>query len=133
MSWLDSLTKSTAESLLLSDLSITVRDPVRCGPWYAQTFKAEIADPDAFELDADEKEGCVFLGWDKSVWSIQLIPGGPSRAAVPTALCANLEKMRSFLMKQGAEAGELQDDGGGHRYFEIRDCEGNTIEFYKEN
>lgn len=116
-----------------SDANITVRDPEACKDWYRQTFYALVIDPKNVDLEEDEKAGCVFLGWDKNLPSIYLIPGDPASATVVSIPCANLSKATDYFARKGVAVSPIQEDRAGTKFFEIRDCEGNTIEFCEDN
>jgi hypothetical protein len=116
-----------------SDANITVRDPESCKSWYCQTFDAIVVDPRYVDTDEDEKAGCVFLGWSKNIPSIYLIPGDPASATVASITCKNLNKAADYFTGKGVNVSPMQADRVGTKFFEIRDCEGNTIEFCEEN
>jgi hypothetical protein len=112
-----------------SDATITVRNPELCREWYRQTFDALVVDPKNVDLDEDEKAGCVFLGWDKHLPSIYLISGDPASATVASIPCPNLSKAADYFARKGVTVSPIQEDRAGTKFFEIRDCEGNAIEF----
>jgi catechol 2,3-dioxygenase-like lactoylglutathione lyase family enzyme len=121
-----------ASDFIESEANITVRDPEACRDWYRQTFDAIVVDPKYVELDEDEKEGCVFLGWAKDAPSICLIPGDPASAPIASISCKHLSKAADYFARKGVTVSPIQQDRAGTRFFEIRDCEGNTVEFCEE-
>ena len=45
---------------------------------------------------------------------------------------SNLKKAREFLSSCGVNVREVQEDGQGTHFFEMRDMEGNVIEISEE-
>jgi len=50
----------------------------------------------------------------------------------PRLNCSNAKKAREFLASRAIAVGEIQQDGQGTHYFEMRDLEGNAIEISEE-
>lgn len=115
-----------------SDANVTVRDPESCKSWYCQIFETQVMDPKYVDWDEDEKEGCVFLGWEKDMPSIYLLPGDPAKETVASISCTNLSKAADYFARKGVTVSPIQQDRAGTKFFEIRDCEGNTVEFCEE-
>jgi hypothetical protein len=116
-----------------SDANITVRSPEVCKGWYQSTFDARPFSAKEIGLDPDEQQGCIFLGWSNEGPFICLMPGDPSRETVASITCPNLNKAIDYFAGKGVTVSPIQQDRAGTKYFEIRDCGGNTIEFCEEN
>ena len=122
-----------ASDFIESGANITVRNPGECKPWYQSTFDAREFSVKDLGLDPDEQQGCIFLGWSKEGLLICLMPGDPSKETVASITCANLGKASDYLARKGVTVSPIQQDRAGTKFFEIHDCEGNTIEFHEEN
>jgi hypothetical protein len=120
-----------ASDFIREDANITVRNPENCKNWYLQTFDAIVVDPKYVDLDDEEKDGCVFLGWQKNVPSMCLMPGNPAQSVTSIA-CTNLNKAADYLSRKGVTVSPIEEDRAGTKFFEMRDCEGNTVEFREE-
>ena len=122
-----------ASDFFKSDANITVRNPGECKPWYQTTFDAREFSAKDIGLDPDEQEGCIFLGWSKEGPFICLMPGDSSKETVASITCSNLSKAADYFARKGVTVSPIQEDRAGTKFFEIRDCEDNTIEFHEEN
>jgi len=118
--------------LFRSDALVFARDPQSCKTWYQETFDAREFSARDLGLNPDEQAGCVFLGWGKDEPTISLVPGNQAEDGIATITCPNLKKATEFLASRGVTVFPIQQDRAGTRFFEIRDCEGNTVEFYEE-
>jgi predicted enzyme related to lactoylglutathione lyase len=116
-----------------SDANITVRDPEACKGWYQNLFDARQLSVKDLSFDPAEQEGCVFLGWSKNDPVLCLFSGDPADATVAVITCEDLGKAANYLTRKGVTVSPIQQDRAGTKFFEIRDCEGNTIEFCEEN
>jgi hypothetical protein len=121
-----------ASDFFASDANITVRNPDECKGWYQGTFDAREFNVKDIGLDPDEQQGCIFLGWSKEGPFICLIPGDSSKESVASVTCPHLSKAADYFARKGVTVSPIQQDRAGTKFFEIRDCEGNTIEFCEE-
>ena len=84
-------------------------------------------------VEMDDGEGCVALGFSKDECAQVLGPSGkPTDELTPMLYASNLKKAREFLSSRGVNVGEVQEDGQGTHFFEMRDMEGNVIEISEE-
>jgi hypothetical protein len=85
-------------------------------------------------VEMDEPEGCVALGFAKDDYALCLgPPGRPTEELTPMFNSANLKKAREFLISRGVSVSGIQQDRQGTHYFEMRDLEGNVIEISEEH
>jgi catechol 2,3-dioxygenase-like lactoylglutathione lyase family enzyme len=85
------------------------------------------------KVELDDGEGCVALGFDRDDCSVVVGPRGKSSGELTALLfTSSSKKAREFLLSRGVQVNEIQEDGQGTRFFEIRDLEGNAIEVSEE-
>lgn len=81
------------------------------------------------DVEMDNGEGCVALGFEKDEYAFCLGPAGqPADELTPMVCSSNLKKAREFLISRGVNVSEIQPDRQGTHYFEMRDLEGNVVE-----
>ena len=103
---------------------VAVRDIANAAPWYAEKFglrklaAAEQAQSDGATLQFNENTHPVIL--------ILKDPVAPRPA--PVFFTHKVGKVRDALIARGVNAGPVQQDRQGTRFFELLDGEGNTIE-----
>jgi catechol 2,3-dioxygenase-like lactoylglutathione lyase family enzyme len=84
-------------------------------------------------FEHDDGEDCIALGFaDDPCASLLLTAGVPTDEPNPVLFTSNINKARDLLSSRGVNAGEIQPDRAGTRYFEMRDLEGNMIEVSEE-
>jgi hypothetical protein len=107
---------------------IPVRNLQSATAWYIEKFALR-----RIEIERDDSEGCVALGFTKDEYAFTLGPLGKSSGELSPMLCAsNLKKAHALLLSRGIPAGEIQQDRQGTHYFTVRDLEDNEIEIYEE-
>jgi hypothetical protein len=107
---------------------IGVRDLQAATTWYIEKL-----DLRKVNIELDDGEGCVALGFDKNECAVVLGPmGKPTEEPNPLLYARNLKKARDFLSTRGVRAGEIQEDRQGTHFFEIYDLEGNMVEISEE-
>jgi catechol 2,3-dioxygenase-like lactoylglutathione lyase family enzyme len=107
---------------------IAVRDLSAATAWYTEKLDMRKVD-----IELDDGEGCIALGFDKQECALVLgPPGKPTDELFPLLYASNLKKAREFLSSRGVQVGEIQQDRQGTHYFEMRDLEGNGIEVSEE-
>lgn len=80
-------------------------------------------------VDLDDGEDCVALGFSKDDYALCLgPPGRPTDESTPMLNSSRLKKAREFLISRGVNVGEIERDRQGTDFFEMRDLEGNVIE-----
>lgn len=107
---------------------IGVRDLPSATKWYTEKLGLRTV-----QIELDEPEGCVALGFDKRECAIVL--GPIDRAAnelIPLLYTRNIQKAHEFLAGRGISVSEIQQDRQGTHFFEMRDIEGNAIEISEE-
>jgi catechol 2,3-dioxygenase-like lactoylglutathione lyase family enzyme len=103
---------------------IRVRDIAAAAAWYTEKLGLRKID-----VEMDEGEGCVALGFSKDEYALTLgPPGKPTDELTPLLYASNVKKAREFLSARGVNVGEIQQDRQGTHLFEMRDLEGNVIE-----
>ena len=85
---------------------VDVRDLARSVAWYVEKLGLR-----EIEVEMDESEGCVALGFSNDEYIVAA---------------------KDFLNSRGAGLGEIEQGAQGTHYFEIRDPEGNVIEVSEE-
>ena len=107
---------------------IGVRDLPAASAWYMEKLGLR-----KIEIEMDESEGCIALGFAKDQYAFTLVPlNKPTEELTPMLYASNPKKAREFLNSQGVAVGEIQQDRQGTHYFEMRDLEGNGIEVCEE-
>jgi predicted enzyme related to lactoylglutathione lyase len=107
---------------------IGVRDLAPAAAWYMEKFGVRKID-----VEMDEPEGCVALGFSKDEYAFTLGPQGkPTEELTPMLYASNVKKARDFLSSRGVNVGEIKQDQQGTYYFEMIDLEGNGIEICEE-
>jgi catechol 2,3-dioxygenase-like lactoylglutathione lyase family enzyme len=107
---------------------IGVRDLAFATAWYVEKLGLRKVD-----IELDEPEGCVALGFDKNDCAFVLGPAGkPTDELTPLLYTRNLKKARNFLSSRGVIVGEIQQDRQGTHFFEMRDVEENIVEISEE-
>jgi hypothetical protein len=107
-----------------------VRDLSAATRWYKEKFGLREID-----IDMDEPEGCIALGFSKNPddYAFTLGPiGKPTDELNPRLFTSNIKKAHEFLISCGVNTEEIQQDGQGTRFFTIRDLESNAIEISEE-
>jgi hypothetical protein len=106
---------------------VGIRDLARSVAWYVEKLGLR-----EIEVEMDESEGCVALGFSNDEYIVALGPAGKLTAELrPLLFTTNIKKAKDFLNSRGAGLGEIEQGAQGH-YFEIRDPEGNVIEVSEE-
>jgi hypothetical protein len=106
---------------------IGVVDIAAATHWYIQKLGLRKVD-----VEMDNSEGCVALGFEKDEYAFCLGPAGQkTEELTPMLYSSNLKKAREFLISRGVTVSEIQQDRQGTRYFEMRDLEGNVVEINK--
>jgi len=107
---------------------IPVRNLESATAWYIEKFALR-----KIEIEMDDPEGCVALGFTKDEYAFTLGPLGRSSGELSPMLCAsNLKKAHALLLARSVSAGEIQQDRQGTHYFTVRDPDENEIEIYEE-
>lgn len=107
---------------------IGVRDLAAATSWYIEKLGLRTVN-----VEMDEPEGCVALGFAKDDYALCLgPPGRPTDELTPMLYSSNLKKAREHLTSRGVNVGEILQDRQGTHYFELRDLEGNLIEICQE-
>ena len=96
--------------------------------WYCEKFGLR-----EIEMEMDDPEGCIALGFTRDEYAFTLGPVGKSSGELtPMLLASNLKKAHALLVSRGVAAEAIQQDRQGTHYFNLRDLEGNEIEVYEE-
>ena len=107
---------------------IGVHDVAAAAAWYMEKLGLH-----KMNVEMDDGEGCVALGFPKDDWAVTLgSPSKPTQELTPLLYSSNVKKAREFLTSRGVSVGEIQQDRQGTDYFEMRDLEGNIIEICEE-
>jgi hypothetical protein len=103
---------------------IGVVDLAAATAWYIQKLGLR-----KVNVEMDNSEGCVALGFEKDQYAFCLGPSGqPTEELSPMLYSSNLKKAREHLISRGVDVTEIQQDRQGTHHFEMRDLEGNVIE-----
>ncbi len=103
---------------------IGVVDIAAATTWYIQKLGLR-----KVNVEMDDGENCVALGFEKDEYAFCLGPvAQPTEELTPMLCSSNLKKAREFLIGRGVNVTEVQQDRQGTHYFEMRDLEGNVIE-----
>jgi hypothetical protein len=95
--------------------------PVR-GGWYSEKLGLS-----EIEVELDESEPCVALGFSNDEYVVALGPAGTLTDELrPLLFRTNIRKAKDFLNSRGAGLGEIEQSAQGTHYLEIRDPEGNV-------
>ena len=107
---------------------VGVRDLAASVSWYKEKLGlGEI------NVEMDEAEGCVALGFSDDEYIVALGPAGKQTEELrPLLFTRNIKKARDYVSWRGAAVGPMERDAQGTPYFEIRDIEGNVIEVCEE-
>ncbi len=107
---------------------VGVADIAAATAWYIEKLGLRKVD-----VELDDGEDSVALGFAKDDCALCLGPaGGSTDELTPRLNCSNAKKAREFLASRAIAVGEIQQDGQGTHYFEMRDLEGNAIEISEE-
>lgn len=107
---------------------IGIRDILSATKWYAEKLGLRTV-----QVELDEPEGCMALGFDKHECAIVLGPiGKATDELIPLLYTKNVKKAREFLAGRGVSVSEIQQDRQGTHFFEMRDIEGNAIEISED-
>jgi catechol 2,3-dioxygenase-like lactoylglutathione lyase family enzyme len=107
---------------------IPVADIAAATAWYIEKLGLR-----KVKVELDDGEDCVALGFSKDDYALCLGPlGRSSEESTHMLNSSNVKKAREFLISQGVNVGEIQQDRQGTHYFEMRDLEGNLIEIAEE-
>jgi predicted enzyme related to lactoylglutathione lyase len=120
--------KSAEFSIPASSLRIVVRDIDSVSPWYVENLglrrlaAAPPAEPSAaiFRFKADGNS------------IILTTRSGFQTGRTPILFAKKIDRMRDIISARGVDAGIIEKDRQGIRYFEIHDPEGNAIEVVEE-
>jgi catechol 2,3-dioxygenase-like lactoylglutathione lyase family enzyme len=107
---------------------VGVRDLPSSVSWYKEKLGLREID-----VEMDESEGCVALGFSNDEYIVALGPTGkPTEELRPILFTKNINKARDYVSSRGTAVGPIERDAQGTAYFEIRDPEGNVIEVCEE-
>jgi len=107
---------------------IGVTDIAAATDWYIQKLGLRKVD-----VELDDGEDCVALGFEKGECAVCLgPPGRPTDELTHMLYSSNLKKAREFLISRGVNVSDIQQDRQETHYFEMRDLEGNVIEITDE-
>ena len=107
---------------------IPVVDIAAATAWYIAKLDLRKVD-----IELDDGEDCVALGFSKEDYAVCLGPPGHSSEEFTHSLnTSNVKKAREFLISRGVNVSEIQEDRQGTHFFEMRDLEGNVIEISEE-
>ena len=107
---------------------VGVRDLAMSASWYKEKFGLREID-----VEMDESEDCVALGFSNDEYIVALGPTGkPTQELRPILFTKNINKARDYVSSRGVAAGPIERDAQGTPYFEIRDLEGTVIEVCEE-
>jgi predicted enzyme related to lactoylglutathione lyase len=98
--------------------------------WYMEKFGLR-----KVKVELDDGEDCVALGFERDECAVVVGPRGkPGSTEELTAMLftSNVKKAREYLASRGVQVSEIQQDGQGTRYVEVRDLEGNPLEITEE-
>lgn len=85
------------------------------------------------DVQMDDPEGCVALGFSEDEYIIALGPmGKPTDELRPHLYTINIKKAYDYTCSHGIVTGPIEQDAQGTQYFEIRDPDGNVIEVCEE-
>ena len=108
---------------------IPVADMAAATAWYADKLGLREID-----VEMDDGDGCIALGFSKEEYILCLGPPGRSSGELtPMLTSSKLEKARESLIARGVTVTDIQSDRQGTLYFEMRDLEGNVIEVCEEH
>ena len=98
---------------------IGVRDLAAATAWYMEKLGLR-----KIEVEMDEPEGCIALGFVKNECAITLGPPGKSTEELaPLLYASNLKRAREFLISRGVNRREYRRDSAGPaRYPLFRDA-----------
>jgi len=97
--------------------------------WYAEKLGLR-----KVEIQMDDGEDCVALGFSKDDYAFCLGPiGGSSGEMTPMLNSSSLKKAREFLISRGVNVTDILQDRQGTHYFEMRDLDNNLIEITEEH
>jgi hypothetical protein len=103
---------------------IGVHDVAAAAAWYMEKLGLR-----KINVEMDEGEGCLALGFSKDEYALTLGPRGkPTDETSVLLYASNVKKAREFLSSRSVTVSEIQQDRQGTHYFEMSDLEGNTIE-----
>lgn len=107
---------------------VGVRDLATSVSWYKEKLGVREID-----VEMDDSEGCVALGFSNDEYVVALGPTGkPTEELRPILFTKNIHKARDYVSSRGAAVGPIERDAQSTPYFEIRDLEGNVIEVCEE-
>ena len=106
---------------------IPVLDVAAATSWYVEKFGLR---PRPTKFD-DGQRG-VELWLADEVYFVLGPRDVPTADETPMLYTPRITKARDYLTARGVEAGEIQQDRQGTKFFEIRDLEGNLIEISQE-
>jgi len=107
---------------------VGVRNLAVAASWYKEKLAVR-----EINVEMDDGEGCIALGFSKDEAALVLGPAGkPTDELRPMFNASNMKKAREFLISRGLSVGEIQQDRQGTHYFEMRDLEGNVLEIFEE-
>lgn len=117
--------RSLASVLVVPEpMYVAVRDVNATSQWYAEKFGLR-------KLSPTDEIGpyAVALQFDPDKYPVILVPRDPmTPRSVPVFFARNIAKARRRLIADGVNAGPLQEDRQGTKFFEFLDGEGNTVE-----
>jgi catechol 2,3-dioxygenase-like lactoylglutathione lyase family enzyme len=117
--------RSLASVLVVPEpMYVAVRDVATTSRWYAEKFGLRKLSP-TDEIGPD----AVALQFEPGKYPVILVPPDPTTSRpVPVFFARNILKARRRPIADGVNAGPLQEDRQGTKFFELLDGEGNTVE-----
>lgn len=107
---------------------VGVHDLAASASWYKEKLGLR-----EIEVEMDEAEGCLALGFSNEEYIITLGPvGKPTDELRPILFTTNIKKAREFVNSRGAGVSQIEQDAQGTHYFELHDPKGNVIEVCEE-
>jgi catechol 2,3-dioxygenase-like lactoylglutathione lyase family enzyme len=107
---------------------VGVRNLAASVSWYKEKLGLQEID-----VEMDESEECVALGFSNDEYIVALGPTGKQTEELrPLLFTKNINKARDYVGSRGVAVGPIERDAQGTPCFEIRDIEGNVIEGCEE-
>lgn len=104
---------------------VAVRNANALWSWYSEKFGLR-----KLAANDESSNDIVKLQFDEKTHPIILLPRDPaSPRPAPVLFTRRIGKLRDKLIFRGVNAGPVQQDRQGTRFFEVFDAEGNTLEF----
>lgn len=107
---------------------IGIRNVAAAEAWYIEKLGLR-----KMNVEMDNGEGCIALGFSKDECAVTLgPPGKPTEELTPILFSPNVKKARETLSARGVNVSDILQDRQGTSYFEMRDLEGNVVEISEE-